>query len=457
MTMHKIQISDNCYPGKLLQDCIESENKDIESVAQIAKDISIFSGRQLDQLIQENSNLLVFPQNINAFNDEIEELQICSYDNQSKCISTGNMMGFVGTGQTLMRISSRFDNNINDYFLHYMLQKVFCPHIVNLKHTSTQENIFDFLLYLFPYYLNQALSQGLYKEYKKFEYNDCKIKGNINIQKHLNQNIPFCGLIAYNTREYSYDNKITQLVRHTIEYIKRSFLGKNILQSKETDDNIRQIINSTPTYSIWDRHKVLISNSKRLNHPYFTKYCILQQLCIRILRHEEIKYGNDKDKVYGILFDGSWLWEEYLNTILKKCNFIHPRNKAILKNEKQPIYLFEDNTYDRYPDFYKNKEMIIDAKYKHLGGKIERNDIHQIISYMHVLSANTAALAYPNCKSRSAYTAIGKLNGLGGNIGLLNLQIPDNCKTYFDFVSNIEIQENLFVEAVLNSVQSTVK
>ena len=91
MTMHKIQISDNCYPGKLLQDCIESENKDIESVAQIAKDISIFSGRQLDQLIQENSNLLVFPQNINAFNDEIEELQICSYDNQSKCISTGNM------------------------------------------------------------------------------------------------------------------------------------------------------------------------------------------------------------------------------------------------------------------------------------------------------------------------------------------------------------------------------
>ena len=36
---------------------------------------------------------------------------------------------------------------------------------------------------------------------------------------------------------------------------------------------------------------------------------------------------------------------------------------------------------------------------------------------MHVLSANTAALAYPNCKSRSAYTAIGKLNGLGGNIG----------------------------------------
>lgn len=37
MTMHKIQISDNCYPGKLLQDCIESENKDIESVAQIAK------------------------------------------------------------------------------------------------------------------------------------------------------------------------------------------------------------------------------------------------------------------------------------------------------------------------------------------------------------------------------------------------------------------------------------
>ena len=34
------------------------------------------------------------------------------------------------------------------------------------------------------------------------------------------KNIPFMGKIAYTTREHSYNNNLTQLVRHTIEYIK---------------------------------------------------------------------------------------------------------------------------------------------------------------------------------------------------------------------------------------------
>ena len=442
--MHRLQISDNCYAGKLLHDCIESENKESEAIKVITNDISRFSGKRFDTLVNDNRNLLVFPQTLDAFEDEIDQLQICSYDDQTHCLHTGNMMGFIGAGQTQLRISSRFDENQNDYFLHYMLQKVFCPHIIDFKHSSTQEKVFDFLLYLFPYYLNQALKQGLYKEYQGFEYNDCKVKGAIDISRHLNLNTPFSGRIAYKTREYSYDNRITQLIRHTIEYIEKSYLGMSIIQSKETDNNVRLIINSTPTYSAWNRRRVLKDNTKRLNHPYFTKYAVLQQLCIKILRHEEIKFGNDKDEVYGILFDGAWLWEEYLNTILQKDKFIHPRNKAKIKEARNPIYLFEDNFYDRYPDFYKEGEMIIDAKYKHLGGKIERNDLHQIISYLHVKNVPITALAYPTNNGISEYTQVGKLNGLGGYVGLLSLQIPTGYNSFNDFVLDIKKQESIF-------------
>ena len=60
-------------------------------------------------------------------------------------------MGFVGRRNTMIRIQSRFTSDDGrDYFLHYMLQKVFAIHLFDLKHLTDEESIFDFLIYLFP-------------------------------------------------------------------------------------------------------------------------------------------------------------------------------------------------------------------------------------------------------------------------------------------------------------------
>jgi len=50
-----------------------------------------------------------------------------------------------------------------------------------------------------------------------------------------------------------------------------------------------------------------------------------------ILRHDGLKYEGDNGNVYGILFDGAWLWEEYLNTLLCKHGFIRAENKDMRK------------------------------------------------------------------------------------------------------------------------------
>ena len=86
----------------------------------------------------------------------------------------------------------------------------------------------------------------------------------------------------------------------------------------------------------------------------------MQKICLKILRHEKITFGKEKDKVYGLLFDGAWLWEEYLNTILKE-NFIHPENKT----GKHRHYLFENNIQSIFPDFISKVEpkSVGDAKY----------------------------------------------------------------------------------------------
>lgn len=141
-------------------------------------------------------------------------------------------------------------------------------------------------------------------------------------------NLPFNGRIAYRTREFSYDNHVTELIRHTIEYIGKSSFGKILLENDaETHANVAQIISATPNYSRREREKVITSNSKIVNHPYYFRYTPLQKLCLRILRHNKIKYGAKDDRIHGVLFDVSYLWEEYLASILTKQGFKHPNNK----------------------------------------------------------------------------------------------------------------------------------
>ncbi len=59
---------------------------------------------------------------------------------------------------------------------------------------------YDLLVFLFPYYLNEAMRKGIYKEYVKREYNNANIKGAVDVGKHIRSNVPFVGKVAYRTR-----------------------------------------------------------------------------------------------------------------------------------------------------------------------------------------------------------------------------------------------------------------
>ena len=403
--------------------------------------------RKISELeLNGNSNLLVFPPKLGYFNDDIEKSTI--FDLHENKLTTNNIMGFVGVNNTQLTINSRFDkNNENDYFLHYMLQKVFALNIFQFDQTSKKESIWDFLIYMFPYYLKKALAQGIYKEYRKNEYNDTNIKGAIDVSRHIKTNIPFRGKIAYNTREHSYDNSITQLIRHTIEYIKTKKIGKDVLNSdNEIISAVNQITFATPTYSKNNKHTVVSINLKPFRHPYFSEYRMLQKICIQILRYEKMTFGDKKDKIYGLLFDGAWLWEEYLNTILTDIGFKHPQNKT----RSEPIYLFSDSkSGKRYPDFYK-ENIVLDAKYKRLEIKgkrnIDRNDMNQIISYMYILKSGIGGFVFPS-EYEGKTKPLGTLNGYGGDVHLLALSINQNADNFESFCTYmIDKEENLKTE-----------
>jgi 5-methylcytosine-specific restriction enzyme subunit McrC len=408
-------------------------------------DFAIIANKRIRSLISDNNqNLLVFPNDFNQNGDKISEEYIFSlYDST---LTTGNIMGFIGVNNSEITIQSRFAKNSQDYFLHYMLQKVFSINLFDLKHGINDESIFDFLLYLFPFYLKKALRQGLYKEYHKQEYNDSNVKGTIDFSRHIRSNVPFAGNIAYKVREHSFDNRVTQLIRHTIEFVKQHKFAQGILDlDSETQNCVNEIILATPSYENRERIAILNKNLKPFSHPYFFEYSQLKKICMQILTFEGLKYGKEKDKVYGLLFDGAWLWEEYLNTFLINSGFTHPKNK----NSEGAIYLFNNSKGKRFPDFWK-KNFIIDAKYKRLADKkVDRNDMNQIISYMYVKKAELGGFIVPSDNNDGAKEIkIGQLNGYAGEVNIWVLSIPQQTDNFPEFCNRMKKNEIFLTDLI---------
>ena len=424
-----------------LTDNQQGLNKE-EFITEYPKISQVLLDRTLDNLSQEDS-IFIFPNDLKNSPDLDKDQKILETVNQK--IKTGNVIGFLGCGQERLTISSRFSSKSDDYFLHYLLQKVLNINLTSLDvGLSREERLYQLLIYLFPKYLEAAMRKGLYKEYQRFSHNDSHIKGVIDVVNHLKKNLPFTGNIAYTTREFTYDNPMMQLIRHTIEYIKnQKSLGRGIIYTNR--ENITEIIRVTPSYKQADRAKVIRRNQdKPLRHAYFREYRKLQELCLMILNREEHGLGYQEQKIHGILFDVAWLWEEYVHTLLPK-EFIHPRNK----DKMDGISVFSNRERKIFPDFYhKELKIVLDAKYKKLElteKGINREDLFQLISYSYILKAEQAGLVFPS-KEKVVDNEIGKLAGHGALLKKWSIQVPGQAEGYQDFVRKMESFEKVFIE-----------
>lgn len=393
--------------------------------------------------LEDHPNLLIFPQDLDVYGDKIGNSHI--FEVKGETVVTGNIMGFVGCGNTKVSISSRFAQEKDDYFLHYMLRKVFAVSLFDLQFNSDEESIFDFLIYLFPTFLKRAMQQGLYREYQTRKYNDANVKGRIDVSRHIRQNIPFAGRVSYATREYAQDNHLTQLIRHTIEYISRHRYFGNILHNDdETPDAVKTICQATESYNRNERQKVMNQNLRPISHPYYGEYRPLQQLCLQILRQEEMKYGRDDDEIYGVLFDGAWLWEEYLNTFLKDL-FIHPRNKT----KEGRLNIFADGKGECYPDFYnRERGVVLDAKYKGYSnwGKVHNEDLYQVIAYMHIINGTKGGFLVPT-KNKVLATKI-LAGGCNHTMSVFGMPVDYVASDFRDYCQYMTQQESALFEQV---------
>ena len=408
-------------------------------VAEYPKLSQALLDKTLDNLSRED-NIFIFPNDLMNSPDLDKDQKILETVNPK--IKTGNVIGFLGYGQERLTISSRFSDESNDHFLHYLLQKVLNINLNSLDVGLSQEDrLYQLLIYLFPKYLQAALRKGLYKEYQRFFHNDSHVKGVLDVGNHLKKNLPFMGNIAYTTREFTYDNPLMQLIRHTIEYIKIQKSFGALLDSNR--ENMAEIVRVTASYKLSDRAKIIRMNKiKPIRHAYFREYRKLQELCLMILSREKHGLGPQAQRVHGILFDVAWLWEEYIYTLLPK-GFIHPRNK----DKTDGISVFSVGKRKVYPDFYdRERKIVLDAKYKKLEFTekgINREDLFQLISYSYILKSEKAGLIFPSME-QSVNSEIGKLAGYGSQLKKWSIQIPQNASSYSAFCKMMENSAEIF-------------
>ena len=430
--MNPLRIKDNSFTRK-------------EQFRNIGKITGKITNKTLEQL--EREGIFVIPEIFRISEDITKDQFILQETNDS--YRTGNIMGFLGCEDERLIIESRFSDMDNDFFLQYLLEKVLdFPNITDMM-TDTDHNskLFNMLLFLFPYYLKSAMRKGLYKKYTYHKYNDENLKGTIDIARHIKVNTPFTGNIAYNQREFSYDNHLTELIRHTIEFINRKPYGNTILL--KVKDEVNLIIDATPNYEYYDREKIIIINKKNpIKHAYYREYLALQRLCILILRHQKHQIGTGPRQIYGILFDGAWLWEEYINLLVKDI-FYHPKNKA----GSGAQHLFNGNTGLIYPDFIgkdKNNRIIADAKYKPIEN-IGNKDCLQVLAYMFRFDAKTGYYFYPESENSNNSLRLWLNKGISYDKDVMprddicvikhGFKIPGYAKSYEDFVTKMNFSE----------------
>ena len=326
---------------------------------------------------QDNIDRLVTDKSLDS-----EEKQIYTYVSQQ--IYFGGLVGVVSikdfpisdndTADITLQINSRFDSSsssfehIKPFFLMTLLFNGFIP-LSNSRVNRDSEGLTDMLLlYSFIEKYKIAYVKGYFKTYHRFENNDAKVKGSIDVPRHIKTNIGLNnGKISYNYKEKTASNYINHLIVEAYECLKRKYYNQTLSSFKTCDylrasiENLKYLINY-PKYS----KKTLISkNTNPLSHPYYTEYEDIRKICLKILREEKVSAfnGNENDKVEGVLMYIPKLWEKYIENYFRNIKY----------RAQDKIRILDVNSNNDYkqltqPDFVFYKDdtpfMILDAKFK---------------------------------------------------------------------------------------------
>ena len=371
-----------------------------------------------------------------------------------------------------IEIGSRFDYD-SYQFLNYLISSSFFKGFNVYDEFASRSfggyRIESWLLVIaFKYQLEKAYKNGLFKEYRRFEYDDSKPHGSIDIVRHIKKNIPFNGKISYNREELTYNNEIMHLVLKAYETLKKRFPEPTFLlisKSSKAFEAICSIKEVIPNYKDANVQTIISKSYKKIDHPYYGNYEPLRKTCLMILKNAGISlFDESSTKITGVVMNISKLWEIFLYNAVLKC---------IGKDEKEMFnitcqYKIDLSVTDGKkelmssalrPDFvieHEGKKYVLDAKYKaswehfvnnpDTGIEVVLTDYRQVTNYVYLIGAKWGGVIFPYRKNSTRNERCFFVHKQNEHFCVLGLEVPQCCDNDWieSFQTNLkELQETI--------------
>ena len=290
-----------------------------------------------------------------------------------------------------------------------------------------------FLLFMFKYQLSDAAKKGIFRRYQRFENNDSRPHGTIDIARHIRENMGLNnGKIAYHYRELTANNPVNRLILAAYKRLGEKYptlCEKHINQ----DERVYSTLNMLQTELGWSKtnlRSIVKDNLRPVTHPYFSEYEALRRTCLKILRDEGVSIfdADDSEETDAIYFDITRLWEKYIEYQFRKLEPSHRFKLSPQVSKNFLTGLFENKS--ARPDFVIQKDgenfAILDAKFKEswedydyrANYKFLTKDIYKCIRDMHLFKTQRTGVIFP--------TKGGEIlrSGTNPNFDLVGVHVP---------------------------------
>lgn len=346
---------------------------------------------------------------------------------------------------------------INSHVLWWLsyCRKLRFPNYLSGLNTQ-QADFFEVLIYLFSKYTKELLNSSVYQKYIEVENELSFVKGSINFNEYINQNLARGRNHKVNCiyDSFEMDNPFNQCVKSVCKLL---LTASKDIQNKRNLNDILFLLDevSDTTISAEECKRILFN-------PMFADFETVRDYCVLFLVNSvSFNYKNDL-KLFAFLLPMEYVFEDFLfGFIEKELEAVNAKNQ--IKNKS----LDEAKTFGLKPDLLLtigNRSIIADTKYKMVYAEsndskkgISQNDLYQMVAYAIRFKVTDIKLFYPNTVNNHTSTDLKTIEILDELAGREKISIKVHQISVLDNSIKIDLLDNNKLNIVFEDLRLKLK
>ncbi|RIA09380.1 5-methylcytosine-specific restriction enzyme subunit McrC [Flavobacteriaceae bacterium MAR_2010_72] len=246
-------------------------------------------------------------------------------------------------------------------------------------------SLLDLYFELFLKEVDYLLEHGLIKKYRKNNGNLYALKGRLNFEKNIQNNLIHKERFFTTHQVYDYDHLLNQILYKALQVL-RTITNNNSLSDSiiRTLGNFPEVEEKSINKNHFDR---LVANRKS------TKYDEAIKISKMIILNYSPDIKGGGENMLALLFDMNKLWEEY---ILKQLQKTCQNSDIEVKGQETKSFWGYNSLRPDIVLIQGNETYIIDTKWKRpTSSSASVGDLRQMYAYCRFWDAKKALLLYP--------------------------------------------------------------